>query len=68
MYSAIVTLIPPFRMANAGYRRRIIRDFQTQLYKMCGMRSVILVAYEDDAGIIRASMYVIGMYPPMSSN
>ena len=64
MYSATVVLMPLFRMANAGYRRRIVRDFQTQLYKACGMRSIILVAYEDDARNIRACLYVIQMYPP----
>ena len=58
-YSGNVMLIYLFRMANAGYRRRIIRDFQIQLYKTCGMRSTILVAYEDEKGNIRASMYVI---------
>ena len=45
-------------MANAGYRRRIIQDFQTQLYRTCGMRSAILIAYEDEKGNIRACMYV----------
>ena len=46
-------------MANAGYRCRIVRDFQIQLYKICGMRSTILVAYEDEKGNIHACMYVI---------
>ena len=55
-------------MANAAYRRRIIWDFQTQLYKTCGMRSTILVAYEDENGNIRATMYAMHFYHPMSSN
>ena len=58
-YPGNVMLIYLFRMANAGYRRRIIRDFQIQLYKTCRMRSTILVAYEDEKGNIRACMYVI---------
>ena len=53
------TLIYVFRMANAGYRCRIVRDFQIQLYKICGMRSTILVTYEDEKGNICACMYVI---------
>ena len=58
MHSDVLLLIHLFRMANAGYRRRIIRDFQTQLYRTCGMRSAILIAYEDEKGNIRACMYV----------
>jgi hypothetical protein len=50
------SLIHSFRMASAAFRRRIVRDFQTQLYKTCGMRSVVLVAYEDKDGNVRASM------------
>ena len=59
MHSTVAMLICQCRMANAGYRRQIIRDFQTQLYKTCGMRSTILVAYEDEKGNIRACMYAI---------
>ena len=59
MHSDIIVLIHLFRMANAGYRHRIIQDFQTQLYRTCGMRSTILVAYEDESGNIWACMYVI---------
>ena len=58
-YSGNDILIYLIRMANAGYRRRIVRDFQIQLYKICGMHSTILVAYEDEKGNIRACMYVI---------
>ena len=45
-----------FRMASAAFRGWIVRDFQTQLYKTCGMRSIVLVAYEDKDGNVRASM------------
>jgi hypothetical protein len=29
-------------------RRQIIRDFQSQLFKTCGIRSLVLTAYEGD--------------------
>jgi hypothetical protein len=45
-----------FRMASAAYRGQIVRDFQTQLFKICGVQSVVLVAYEDEGGNVRASM------------
>ena len=60
IHSDVPSPIPLFRMANAGYRRRIVRDFQTQLYRTCRIHSTILVAYEDEDGNVRASMYVIG--------
>ncbi|KAH9008808.1 hypothetical protein EDB84DRAFT_1446695 [Lactarius hengduanensis] len=44
------------KMAQAAYRGRIVRDFQTQLFKTCGMRSVVLVAYADKDGNPRAAM------------
>ncbi|KAN0139064.1 hypothetical protein V8E53_003066 [Lactarius tabidus] len=44
------------KMANTAYRRRIIRDFQTQLFKTCGIRSIVLVAYEDETGTVRACL------------
>ncbi|KAH9008446.1 hypothetical protein EDB84DRAFT_1446927 [Lactarius hengduanensis] len=37
-------------MAQATFRGRIVRDFQTQLFKTCGVRSIVLVAYEDKDG------------------
>jgi hypothetical protein len=55
-YPCSVSLMDLFRMASAPFRARIVRDFQTQLYKTCGMRSVVLVAYEDKDGNVRASM------------
>jgi hypothetical protein len=50
------------RMASAAFRSRIVRDFQTQLFKTCGMRSVVLVAYEDKDGHVRAAMYFVRCY------
>ncbi|KAH9015700.1 hypothetical protein EDB85DRAFT_2156481 [Lactarius pseudohatsudake] len=44
------------KMAQAKFRGRIVRDFQTQLFKTCGMRSVVLVAYADKDGKPRAAM------------
>ncbi|KAH9035046.1 hypothetical protein EDB84DRAFT_1437970 [Lactarius hengduanensis] len=40
------------KMAQAAYHR----DFQTQLFKTCGMRSVVLVAYANKDGNPRAAM------------
>ncbi|KAH8982114.1 hypothetical protein EDB86DRAFT_3086427 [Lactarius hatsudake] len=44
------------KMAQAAFRGRIVRDFQTQLFKTCGMRSIVLVAYADKDGKPRAAM------------
>ena len=43
-------------MATAAYRRRMVWDFQTQLYKTCGIRSVVLVAYPEESGTVRTCM------------
>lgn len=32
----------------ASIRKRIIQDFQRQLYKTCGIRSLVLTAYEGE--------------------
>ncbi|KAN0134641.1 hypothetical protein V8E53_007426 [Lactarius tabidus] len=44
------------KMASAAYRRRMVRDFQTQLYKTCGIHSVVLLAYADESGRVLACM------------
>jgi hypothetical protein len=44
-------------MANS-IRGRIVRDFQKQLYTMCGVRCVVLSAYTHEDGRIVAGMYV----------
>ncbi|KAH9017443.1 hypothetical protein EDB84DRAFT_1566833 [Lactarius hengduanensis] len=44
------------KMARATFRGRIVRDFQTQLFKTCGVRSIVLVAYEDKDGNPKAAM------------
>ena len=36
------------RLANGPYRGRIARDFQTQLYKTCGVRCVVLMAFMEE--------------------
>ncbi|KAH9032407.1 hypothetical protein EDB83DRAFT_2319161 [Lactarius deliciosus] len=38
------------KMASAGVRGRIVRDFQTQLYKTCGVRCIVLIASEKADG------------------
>jgi hypothetical protein len=32
----------------SSMRKRIIQDFQRQLYKTCGIRSLVLTAYEGE--------------------
>jgi hypothetical protein len=59
-----ISIIHPSRMAQAAFRGRIIRDFQTQLFRTCGMRSIVLVAYEDKDGNARAAMYAFQHYIP----
>jgi hypothetical protein len=49
-------LIHMVRMASAPYRHRIVRDLQTQLYKTCGVHSVMLVAYPDESRHVMACM------------
>ncbi|KAI9433456.1 hypothetical protein H4582DRAFT_2060877 [Lactarius indigo] len=44
------------KMAQAKFHSRIVRDFQTQLFKTCGMHSIVLVAYADTDGRPRAAM------------
>ncbi|KAH9074355.1 hypothetical protein EDB83DRAFT_2516178 [Lactarius deliciosus] len=44
------------KMAQARFRGRIVRDFQTQLFKTCRMCSIVLVAYADKDGKPRAAM------------
>ncbi|KAH9009513.1 hypothetical protein EDB83DRAFT_2322736 [Lactarius deliciosus] len=38
------------KMASAGVRGQIVRDFQTQLYKTCGVRCIVLIASEKADG------------------
>ncbi|KAH9007560.1 hypothetical protein EDB84DRAFT_1447435 [Lactarius hengduanensis] len=38
------------KMASAGIRGRIVRDFQTQLFKTCGVRCIVLIASEKEDG------------------
>ena len=37
-------------MASATIRGRIIRDFQTQLYQTCGIRSFVFLAFASEDG------------------
>jgi hypothetical protein len=47
-----------FRMA-ASMRKRIVQDFQSQLYKTCGIRSLVFTAYESEERDLKICMYVI---------
>jgi len=58
-YSMHHTDSSPSRMASAAIRGRIVRDFQTQLYRTCGARSIVLVAYQKEDGTPQVSMYII---------
>ncbi|KAH9016363.1 hypothetical protein EDB84DRAFT_1567258 [Lactarius hengduanensis] len=44
------------KMASAAIRGRIVRDFQTQLYRTCGARSIVLLAYQKEDGTPQVSM------------
>jgi hypothetical protein len=46
-------------MATAEIRGRIVRDFQTQLYRACGVRSIVLLAYGKEDGNPQVALYVI---------
>jgi len=46
-------------MASASIRGRIIRDFQTQLYRTCGVRSMVFLAYGKEDGNPQVAMYVV---------
>jgi hypothetical protein len=52
-------------------KSRIIRDFSTQLYRTCGIRCIVLLAYQDEDGEIKAGMYVfqslLWIYNPCTS-
>lgn len=37
-------------------RKRIIQDFQKQLYKTCGVRSLVLTAYEGEDHNLKVGM------------
>ena len=42
-----VKLIGILRLAKGSYRSWIARDFQTQLYKACGVRCIVLMAFTE---------------------
>lgn len=37
-------------------RKRIIQDFQGQLYKTCGIRSLVLTAYEGEENNLNVAL------------
>jgi hypothetical protein len=59
MVLRITPLIHLLRMASATIRGRLVRDFQTQLYKTCGVRTIVLLAYAKEDGTPQVAMYVI---------
>jgi hypothetical protein len=36
--------------------KQIIRDFQNQLFKTCGIRSLVLTAYEGEDGDLKVAL------------
>jgi hypothetical protein len=44
-----------YRMASS-MRKRIIQDFQSQLYKTCGVRTLVLTAYEGEDNNLKVSL------------
>src|ERR1700761_4609918 len=48
--------IPLSRRMATSMRKRIIQDFQKQLYKTCGVRSLVLTAYEGEDHNLKVGM------------
>ncbi|KAF8264581.1 hypothetical protein EI94DRAFT_1805674 [Lactarius quietus] len=44
------------KMASAAIQRCIVRDFQTQLYRTCGVQSIVLIAYAKEDGTPQVAM------------
>lgn len=49
------------RMA-ASMRKRIVQDFQMQLFKTCGIRSLVLTAYEGEDHDLNICLYAMHLY------
>ena len=50
------------RMATS-MRKRIIHDFQSQLFKTCGIRTLVLTAYEGENQELKVGMCVFHAFP-----
>jgi hypothetical protein len=46
-------------MAYAVIQCQIVWDFQTQLYRTCGVQSAVLIAYEKEDEMPQVAFYVI---------
>jgi hypothetical protein len=40
----------------SSMRQRIIHDFQRQLFKICGIRTLILTAYENEERLLSIAL------------
>jgi hypothetical protein len=40
----------------SSMRKRIIQDFQSQLYRTCGVRTLVLTAYEGEDNNLKLSL------------
>ena len=54
------------RMATS-MRKRIIHDFQSQLFKTCGIRTLVLTAYEGEDQELKVGMCVIQVFSILQS-
>ena len=43
-------------------RKRIVQDFQMQLFKTCGIRSLVLTAYEGEDHDLNICLYAMHLY------
>jgi hypothetical protein len=58
LYYEYLTLIAwPHRLASSMHQR-VIEDFQCQLYRTCGIRSLVLTAYEGEEHDLRVGMCI----------
>ena len=56
--SLIINLMPFYSMATSMHKQ-IIEDFQGQLFKTCGIWSLVLTAYEGEDHDLKVCMWVI---------
>ena len=43
-------------------QKRIVQDFQMQLFKTCGIHSLVLTAYEGEDHDLNICLYVMHLY------
>jgi hypothetical protein len=61
----IFVVLVYYRYANrmaSSVGAKITRDFQTQLFQRCGIRSIVLTAHQHEDGQIMTSLYVVQLF------